>query len=90
MKTFSEQMAVAFEEAELSSSARKSLPDSEFAVVYSVRGKGGKRTKIRKYPIPDAAHGRDALSRVSASGTPTEVAKVRSKVREKFPEIGNK
>ena len=44
-------------------------------------GKGG-------YPIPDAAHARNALSRVSQFGSPSEKAAVRAKVHAKFPEIG--
>ena len=62
------------------------MSKSEFAVpgkktASNPAGKGG-------YPIPDAAHARDALSRVSANGTPAEKATVRAKVHAKFPGIG--
>lgn len=61
---------------------RKSMPKSEFAVPSARKGgKGG-------YPIPDKSHARDALSRVSAHGTPAEKAEVREKVHKKFPGIG--
>ena len=44
--------------------------------------------KERKYPIPNKSHGRNALARVSASGTPEEKSKVRAAVHRKFPSIG--
>ena len=42
----------------------------------------------RRYPIEDKSHARNALSRVSANGTPAEKATVRAKVHSKFPGIG--
>lgn len=42
----------------------------------------------KRYPIPDKAHARNALTRVSAHGTPTEKARVRKAVARKFPSIG--
>lgn len=42
----------------------------------------------RRYPIEDAAHGRNALARVSQHGTPEEKAIVRRKVHAKYPSIG--
>jgi hypothetical protein len=62
--------------AELSTEAREELPKKEFALP------GG------RYPIPDAAHARNALARVSQHGTPDEKATVRAKVHSKYPEIG--
>jgi hypothetical protein len=59
--------------ANLSSGAMKKLPKSDFAE------KGA-----RKYPIPDAAHARDALAR--SSGKP-EHATVVAAVKRKFPKI---
>lgn len=41
-----------------------------------------------RYPIEDAAHARNALSRVSQNGTPAEKAKVRAAVHHKYPGIG--
>jgi len=58
---------------ELTSKARKDLPDSAF--VYP---------KERRYPIHDLAHARNALAR--SSGKPEE-GKVRSAVCKKFPEL---
>jgi hypothetical protein len=42
----------------------------------------------RSYPIEDASHARNALSRVSSFGTAALKAKVRAKVHKKFPSIG--
>jgi hypothetical protein len=64
--------------ARLSGKARKALPAKDFAL-----GKG-------HYPIEDASHARNALSRVSQFGTPEEKAKVRSAVHRKYPGIGRK
>jgi hypothetical protein len=66
--------------AKLSTNARKSLPQSSFAVPSKAPGHGS-------YPIPDEAHARNALSRVAAFGSDTEKAVVRAKVRAKFPQI---
>lgn len=44
--------------------------------------------KDKRYPIPDVAHGRNALARVAQHGTSTEKAAVRRKVKAKFPSIG--
>jgi hypothetical protein len=59
--------------AKLTSAKRKKLPKSDFVE------KG-----TRKYPIPDAAHARDALAR--SSGKPEHAAVVAA-VRRKFPKI---
>lgn len=70
--------------ARLTYGQRKQMPVSQFALPSTRKGgKGG-------YPIPDKAHARDALSRVSANGTPAQKAKVRSAVHRKFPSIGRK
>lgn len=45
---------------DLSTQARKALSDSDFALVYTVDGK-----KVRKYPIHDKAHVRNALARAA-------------------------
>jgi hypothetical protein len=41
----------------------------------------------RRYPIPDAAHARNALARVAQHGSPEEKRKVRKAVRRKFKGI---
>lgn len=63
--------------AKLTTKSRNSLKTSTFAVP-------GRRA----YPIPDASHARNALSRVSGNGSSAEKAKVRSAVHSKFPGIG--
>jgi len=59
--------------AKLTTAARKKLPKSDFV-----------EKSTRKYPIPDAAHARDALAR--SSGKP-EHASVVAAVKRKFPRI---
>ncbi len=44
----------------------------------------------RRYPIENASHAANALSRVSQFGTPAEKAMVRAKVKAKFPMMGKK
>ncbi len=53
----------------LNAAQRNSLPDSAFAAVYFAGGQ-----KVRKFPIHDAAHVRDALSRWSEGDLPESVA----------------
>ena len=68
----------------LTTAARKALPKKSFALPASREGgKGG-------YPIPDANHARNALSRVSQFGSSAEKAQVRAKVHAKFPGIISK
>jgi hypothetical protein len=64
--------------ARLSYRARKRLPNREFAL------------KGRRYPIPDKAHARNALARVSQYGTEAEKREVRAKVHRKYPDIGKR
>lgn len=44
----------------------------------------------RSYPIEDASHARNALSRVAQFGSPALKARVRAKVHAKFPGMGKK
>lgn len=60
----------------ITSKGRKRMKSSTFAL-----------PKERKYPIPDAAHARNALSRVSQCGSPSEVKRVKAAVHKKFPSI---
>lgn len=62
--------------ARLTPTARSKLSSSTFAL------------PGRRYPIPDRSHGANALARVSQYGSPAEKATVRSKVRAKFPDMG--
>jgi len=62
--------------AKLTYKQRKNLPSSDFVF-----------PKEHAYPIPDKAHARNALARVSANGTPEEKKKVRAAVKRKFPGI---
>jgi hypothetical protein len=70
----------------LSAKQRQSLPRSSFAL--PGKGKGPKGAGAGSYPIPDASHARNALSRVSQFGSPAEKAAVRAKVHAKYPNIG--
>jgi len=74
--------------AKLTAAARKKLPSKSFALPGKGTGKGGKGPG--SYPIPDKAHARNALARVSQHGSSEEKARVRAKVRAKFPSIGKK
>lgn len=69
--------------AKLNSKQRRRLKKKSFAIPEKAPGSGS-------YPIPDASHARNALSRVSQFGSPSEKARVRAKVRSKFPGIGKK
>lgn len=62
--------------AKLTAKTRNALPSSAFA------------GPNRSYPIQDASHARNALSRVSQFGTGDLKAKVRAAVHRKFPDIG--
>ncbi len=62
----------------LTASSRKKIPTKNF---------GG---PDRSYPIEDASHARNALARVSQFGTPALKAKVRAKVKAKYPGIAMK
>lgn len=59
----------------LSTKARNKLPGSAFA------GPG------RSYPINDASHARNALARAAQHASPELEAKIKSKVRKRFPAI---
>jgi hypothetical protein len=62
--------------AKLTAAKRKRIPTSSFA------------GPDRSYPINDASHARNALSRVSQHGTSELKARVRAAVHRKFPGIG--
>lgn len=70
----------------ISTEHRKELPEKDFALPGTRSHSGGSGG----YPIDTAARARDALSRVSANGSPSEKKEVREKVHEKFPDIGEK
>ena len=74
--------------ADLTAKQRHRLKSSQFALPGKGEGKAGKGSG--SYPIPDAAHARNALARVSQHGTSAEKAKVRAKVAARFPGIGKK
>src|SRR5215471_20879346 len=71
--------------AELTTERRKKLRSSQFAL--PGKGEGPEGKGAGSYPIPDEAHARNALARVSQHGTPEEKATVRRKVKAKFPNI---
>lgn len=81
--------------SELSQAKREDLPTKAFAVPESKAKKIGVEGEIKgeakgKYPIPDLAHARNALARVKQHGTPAEVAAVKKKVEQKFPELAER
>ena len=61
--------------AKLTSKKRNSLPSSEFA------------GPDRSYPIADASHARNALARAAQNASPELEAKIKAKVRRRFPSI---
>lgn len=61
--------------SKLTTKQRKALPAKSFA------------GPDRSYPINDASHARNALSRVSANGSPALKSKVRAAVKRKYPDI---
>ena len=72
-------------EKDLSAKERRALPDKDFAL--PGKGEGPQGKQAGSYPIPDEKHARSALSLVAQHGTPEEKAKVRAKVKAKFPNI---
>jgi hypothetical protein len=61
--------------AKLTTKTRNKLPASAFA------------GPDRSYPIEDASHARNALARASQHASPELQAKIKAKVRRKFPNI---
>jgi len=63
--------------APLTSKQRNALPNSDFAI-----------PSKRAYPIDTKSRARNALSRVSQFGTPSERKRVRKAVHERYPGVG--
>jgi hypothetical protein len=63
--------------AKLTSAARKKLPTKVFGL-----------PEKRAYPINDASHARNALSRAAANATPAQQKTIKAKVHAMFPSIG--
>lgn len=61
--------------SKLTSDERDQLPESAFAL------------PGKKYPLPDASHARNALSRASQNASPGLNAKIKAKVKQKYPGI---
>ena len=61
--------------AKLTTVKRKAIPSKDFA------------GPDRSYPINDASHARNALSRVSQHGSPELKSRVKSAVKRKYPGI---
>ncbi len=64
--------------ARLTYKQRKALPKSAFAVPSKAPGPGS-------YPMPDAAHARNARARVARFGTPAQKAAVKRKSAKFIP-----
>lgn len=71
--------------AKISTKRRKALPEKDFALPGKRSASGGEGG----YPVDTKNRARNALSRVSANGTPAEKATVRAKVHAKYPSIGS-
>lgn len=67
--------------SKLHAKIRNALPDSDFALIVHKDGK-----EIRKYPIQNIGHARNALARAAAQGPAVE-AKVDRKVYAKYPAL---
>ena len=74
--------------ADLTTKERQKLPKRDFAL--PGKGEGKKGAGAGSYPIPNKAHARNALARVSQFGSSEEKAKVRAAVERKFPSIDRK
>ena len=61
--------------AKLTTKERNALPNSDFA------GPG------RSYPVQDASHARNALSRASQNASPAQQAAIKAKVKSRYPNI---
>ncbi len=59
----------------LTAKARKNIPTKDFA------------GPDRSFPVEDKNHARNALARVAQHGSPALKAKVKAKVRKKYPGI---
>ncbi len=68
--------------ARISYQARQNLPKSNFAIPSKAPGAGS-------YPIDTANRARNALSRVSQFGNPSQQSQVKSAVHSKYPQIDN-
>ncbi|HUX66389.1 MAG TPA: hypothetical protein VMV31_02755 [Terriglobales bacterium] len=60
----------------LTSEERKRLPRGRFGL-----------PAMRTYPIPDAAHARNALARAAQDATPAERAEIERNVHRLYPRI---
>jgi len=69
----------------LTAAARQRLPKEDFAL--PGKGEGPKGAGAGSYPIPDVKHGRNALTRAAQHASPAEEAKIKAKVKAKFPGI---
>lgn len=62
--------------AKLDAATESAIPDAKFAAVYTTTStKNGRtvRTRVRKLPIHDAAHVRNALARLDQTDLPSGV-----------------
>ena len=69
----------------LSAASRRAMPRSDFAL--PGKGKGAEGKGAGSYPIEDASHARNALSRVSQHGSSEEKSEVKRAVKRKYPGI---
>jgi hypothetical protein len=76
--------------ARLTTKRRKSLSRTSYALKSAAkRGPRGGAPR-GAYPIPDIAHARNALARVSAHGTPAQKRTVVNAVARKYPGLAKR
>ena len=69
----------------LTAEARQEMPRSEFAL--PGKGEGPKGAGAGSYPIDTENRARNALARGAQHASPSELATIRRKVHEKYPDI---
>lgn len=69
----------------LTAHERQAMPKSDFAL--PGHGKGPKGAGAGSYPIDTEARARSALSRGAPNASPSELAQIKRRVHEKYPDI---
>jgi hypothetical protein len=72
--------------AKLTYGQRKKMPKKSFAVVQTKKTKSGKKKTVKRFPVNDKAHARNALARLpQAKGLSTDEKKaVKNKANKKI------
>ena len=70
----------------ITAEGRRALPSSDFGLPGHGTGPEGKGPG--SYPLDTPGRARSALSRASANATPAEESKIRARVHQKYPSLG--